>query len=123
MKEEDTRGKVLLIDSDQKVVGFLKSCAEQSGYDVSTLSSLKKIGETVGLFKSIRLDLVVISSVVASKTPEALPILRQVLECPVIVYNSGSFVESGGVRGSSYLEPWSFLDKLEGRQEESSSHN
>ncbi len=112
MKEDSSRGKVLLVDSDREVIAFLKKCAEQSGYDVSTLSSLKRIGETVPLFRGIKLDLVAVSSVVISHSPEALPILRQVLECPVVVYNNGPLVAQGGVKASWLMERLHHSDSL-----------
>jgi DNA-binding response OmpR family regulator len=100
MKRENERGKLLLVDNNQSIIGFLKTCAEKSGYHVSTLSNLRQLDETAVLLRRIKLDLVVISSMVASESPGAVPKLRMALGCPVIVYAGNSFGEPSCIQGS-----------------------
>jgi DNA-binding response OmpR family regulator len=86
MEEENRIARVLLVDSDQETVRLLKTTAEQSGYEVSSLPGLDVKEETVYLLNCIGYDLIAIAATLAFKEPGLVPNLRRTLDCPVIVY-------------------------------------
>jgi DNA-binding response OmpR family regulator len=86
MEEENRIARVLLVDSDQNTVQLLKTTAEQSGYEVSSLPELDVKEETIFLLNCIGYDLVAIAAGLAFKEPGLVPNLRRTLDCPVIVY-------------------------------------
>ena len=110
------RGKVLLVDNDQGVVELLKKTAEKSGYDVSTLSGLKRVEETKPLLQCIQFDLVAISSRLTAEAPHAVSSLRRALDCPVVVYERDAGMELNDARAGSKWNTWleykNFYEKM-----------
>jgi DNA-binding response OmpR family regulator len=106
MKNDNGRGKVLLVDDDQNTITWLKAIAEQSGYDVSTLSGIRKAEETTVLLKCIKFDLVAISSALVNGSPGVVTILRQALDCPVILYEGGTQTVIDGIKVNGAESAW-----------------
>ena len=90
MINDSGRGRLLLVDTDSKNITYLKGVAHKTGYDVYTMSHLSQVRKSGALLNIARFDLVAVSSTVARESPEAVTLLREFLDCPVVVYSESS---------------------------------
>jgi DNA-binding response OmpR family regulator len=88
MIEENKRRSVLLVDGNKRITRLLKINLENSGYNVSIACSVKEAEE---LAETIKPSIVALASPLALERREAATRLREILDCPVVIYGVGIY--------------------------------